>query len=406
MSAASSDQPLPSPALSARATSFESRYRAKVSAASGSGVWDWSGIVSEMSRIEWPDDEVSQAAGPWSEVMHVLYEVQTNVRRGTTLSVRPCVLSGTLRTGKPDSAHIVPDARGAGDRHIDFLIQQNVVPGEARYYLPSNRLPLAHDLHVAFKQGHLDFLPSEDAVLARLACEFQYQLARHAQASSPAPSPTPSQPQHELRSVQSKPLAPVRPAFALFYACLEHQPALLVPVFGADFTSPDIFYRSPLEERPGSIVYYPLLDRFRPPPTQRSVPPFLAPVSANLLIWAMKRRIRQLEPASLQLQKSTALLADAVALLDRFWHLCDANVPEVPALLEQTRKLITVGYPSSPYVGFFSQIPSLPFDYSSVPLPVAPDGTRTTVGTTPGKPAAADLRDRSSRWWPGLATGV
>lgn len=95
-----------------------------------------------------------------------------------------------------------------------------------------------------------------------------------------------------------------------------------------------------------------------------------------------------------------------MALLDRFWHLDVANVAEIPALLEQTRKLITVGYPSSPYVGFFSQTPSLPFDYFSVPLPVAPDGTRTTVGTTPGKPAAADSCDLTSSWWPGLATGV
>ncbi|GJN92304.1 hypothetical protein Rhopal_005334-T1 [Rhodotorula paludigena] len=384
-----------------------------------------------MAEETWGTED-ARAQGPWSDVMHVLYEVERYNALEEHDSVRPCVLRGKLLDGEPDSAHIVgPDNKNGAEQvsrelHL-FLatplklnyradpssIRSIILPSRMSFRLtlaitcpPIASRVIATALHAASNQHSLSFQPSLEAVLARLVSEYQYQAARQASLdeNGEANQTAALREGSVKRARRSEPASqlPVRPPFDLFYDRLERDLAILLPTFTPEFALPEYLYYSPHDEEPSATRVRPVLNRFEPSPDATAVAPFLAPVSTNLVIFAMRLRIRQYEPAPLDQQRASQVLANAVGLLDRFWHLSDAHADEVPLLLEETLAFVATLPSSSPYVPFFRSPASANFDHSLVPLPVIPAGSRSTLGTTPGNRAALDWLSSGGESEPGL----
>lgn len=135
----------------------------------------------------------------------------------------------------------------------------------------------------------VDLFPHQGQVIARLLCETKYQEERVAASLSITESAAPAN-------------LPARPPFELFYAAAEKQGACFRLIASNRKQRPSIVRAN----QDGSHTDFALegvapddplrlssSDAQKAPPGASILPPFVVTLSTNLLIWAMRDRVRR-----------------------------------------------------------------------------------------------------------------
>lgn len=207
---------------------------------------------------------------------------------------------------------------------IDLLRQAQVVPERAHVNMQANRLhraclsslrhslaltpslspaTVAYDIHRDIDDQLLDLFPHGDQVIARLVSETKYQEERLAASSSGTKSEAPAK-------------LPARPPFKLFYAAAEKDGACFRLIASNRKDMPVIVrydqHRIPtvfaLEGiAPDDPLRLVLFGAKNPPPSTPVLPALVAPVSMNLLIWAMSDRLRRSPPSHANLRHEASV---------------------------------------------------------------------------------------------------
>ncbi|BGP64468.1 hypothetical protein NBRC10512v2_005828 [Rhodotorula toruloides] len=220
---------------------------------------------------------------------------------------------------------------------IDLLRQAQVVPERAHVNMQANRLHLAYDIHRDIDDQLLDLFPHGGQVIARLVSETKYQEERLAASSSDTISEAPAK-------------LPARPPFKLFYAAAEKDGACFRLIASNRKDMPVIVrydqHRIPtvfaLEGiAPDDPLRLVLFGAKNPPPSTPVLPALVAPVSMNLLIWAMSDRLRRSPPSHANLRHEASILAQFVDLLLEFWFINDKTpAADVAELVGRARVLV------------------------------------------------------------------
>ncbi|GAA5948880.1 hypothetical protein JCM10213_005748 [Rhodosporidiobolus nylandii] len=271
-----------------------------------------------------------------------------------------CAVAGSTG-GRVEAAHVVPARDGITD--FNFLISAGVVPPFAHYRDPANTLSLASRIHDAFDGRDLHFLPHLELIIHRLSLEY---LHFSTVLLLPDPDLT-------------------RPPFSAFYESAECTPTLARLIASHTYESPTIPYVTPppIAKATNCIVPRTTADLFNTELADCTPIPLLKlPISTNLLIYAMARRIRQPAPAPEEVKESSKILAEGAYLLLDFWYL-PRDLPTLKSLLDKARRFILDnGKPDSPY---FSAIQTQSaYTAKTLPspsLPSLPPAVRNTFGS-------------------------
>ncbi|BGP16089.1 hypothetical protein JCM10213_007532 [Rhodosporidiobolus nylandii] len=319
-------------------------------------VWDYSEATSGFA----PGGNVGR------DVALLPYAVPgTALHDGSDEPVYVCAIQG-FADRSVEAAHILPESCA-----FDALKQAGVIPHFAAHHLPSNIISFSKAIHDAFDSGSLRFLPTLEAVLVRLAGEYAYYSSIHS---------------HNL------PIS--RPPFSLFYDELEHDPAIveIVAVPFRDWQDPILWYLSPIRPRLATNFKIPFFAKDETDPVYANLPPYppvLLPISTNLLIFAMRDRCKQRDPAPLHLQQSSTILDRAVELLTVFWlGLGQRNL--VTFLDEVKQFVLSAAPPGSTYIAAFLQPGFSPSALSSPPPPAVHRDSRSAY--SPPYPATSRVR--------------
>ncbi|BGP34251.1 hypothetical protein JCM10296v2_006066 [Rhodotorula toruloides] len=247
--------------------------------------------------------------------------------------------------GELESAHLVP-ARGEdyfdgtfyrGQLDIEVMKKVQVVPEYAHVNAQANRIELSRPVHSDLDKQLLDMLPNQDQVVSRVLCEIKYQEERAAASKS---------------GVQGKNVVKpaARPPFEKFYAAAEKTGACFRLIASNLRPSPNIVrYDDPDHPITFALEGIAADDPFRllwpdmkkPSSDKPFLPSIVVPSSFNLLIWAMRNRVRRKSPSPKSLIEETSILDNFIALLLSFWFLTD-DTPgaDIAALLERSKTLV------------------------------------------------------------------
>ncbi|GEM12862.1 proteophosphoglycan ppg4 [Rhodotorula toruloides] len=265
-----------------------------------------------------------------------------NARTGGTKLFKRCVVTND-EDAETESAHLVRARREKLDDvtvfqgQIDLLRQAQVVPDDAHINAQANRMQLIKPVHRDLDSRLVDLFPHQGQVIARLLCETKYQEERVAASSSGTKSEAPAN-------------LPARPPFELFYAAAEKQGACFRLIASnrkqrpslvranQDGSHTDFALEGVAPDDPLRLLWS---DAQKPPPGAPILPPFVVPVSTNLLIWAMHDRLRRPPPSHASLRHEASILAQLVDLLLEFWFIND-SIPatEIAELAARARVFV------------------------------------------------------------------
>ncbi|GAA5829944.1 hypothetical protein JCM11251_007942 [Rhodosporidiobolus azoricus] len=271
----------------------------------------------------------------------------------------------------------------ASREHFNLLRKAGVVPPFARHYLPSNRIELSVDYHRSLDHHDFDFLTDPQVVLVRLAAEtiyFENQLrARKTMADAAQGSDNAVEPAKKARPSFS------RPPFGTFYARLEDEPAIVRMIKTRHAQNGHHIY-TPLP--PSLETPYSAYSTFRTTNGDKHsealrklppLPPYILPVSSNLLIFAMANRTCQFPPSTTEVIEESGILGGLINLLMTFWFLEDDDNFDLPGLLQKTAHYVGDNFPSSPYATIIADASSYTID--SLPTPIRPSASIESGGT-------------------------
>ncbi|BGP15483.1 hypothetical protein JCM10213_005750 [Rhodosporidiobolus nylandii] len=246
---------------------------------------------------------------------------------------------------------------------FDRLKKLGVVPSFAAFHLPCNIISLSKEIHSAFADGGLTFIPSLDTLLVRLVAEYLH-----------------------FHAILEAGGAIARPPFGALYARLESAPAVVEIAAELGWPDPIMVYRKPTPPRFSTDFKLPRMGSDDGNPAYAALPPYpplLLPISTNLLIYAMQRRIRHSLPASYDLVERTEVLQNAAHHLLRFWFIRATDSPdEHRAFLNTVKNFVLASAPpDAPYLAGLNNPDA--FSPSTVPLPPPPPGARDTRSDCP-----------------------